>query len=294
VDCLDALASDRQYRRALTLEKALEIVVSESGKAFDPKIVEIISRRAVELEKMARAQPADVEPVKLSKDLKIERGLAPDAGFEETHGSIPQAGSTHVSISGAAARREIQELCDFTQTLGGSLGVYETLSLLCARLKQIVPHDCVAIYVQQNNSLKAAYVQGENSRVFSSLEIPLGQGLSGWVLENNKPIVNGNPGVEPGHLNDAAKFTTLRSALAMPLRPPGGMRGVLALYALEKESFSKDQLEILLSVEPMLAMSVENTLQCREANVMKESLAGLAKASATRRPRVETGERASR
>jgi putative nucleotidyltransferase with HDIG domain len=294
VDCLDALASDRQYRRALTLEKALEIVVSESGKAFDPKIVEIISRRAVALEKMARAQPVDVEPVKLSKDLKIERGLAPDAGFEETRGSLPQAGSTHVSISGAAARREIQELCDFTQTLGGSLGVYETLSLLCARLKQIVPHDCVAIYVQQNNSLKAAYVQGENSRVFSSLEIPLGQGLSGWVLENNKPIVNGNPGVEPGHLNDAAKFTTLRSALAMPLRPPGGMRGVLALYALEKESFSKDQLEILLSVEPMLAMSVENTLQCREANVMKESLAGLAKASATRRPRVETGERASR
>ncbi len=275
VDCLDALASDRQYRRALTLEKALEIVVSESGKAFDPRIVEIICRRAVELEKMARAQPAEVEPVKLSKDLKIERGLAPDAGFEETSGSAPQAGSNRVSVSGTAARREIQKLCDFTQTLGGSLGVYETLSLLCARLKQIVPHDCVAIYVQQNNRLKAAYVQGENSRLFSSLEIPLGQGLSGWVLENNKPIVNGNPGVEPGYLNDAAKFTTLCSALAMPLRPPGGMRGVLALYALEKESFSKDQLEIILSIETVFATAVENTLQCRQANVISESLAGV-------------------
>jgi len=119
VDCLDALASDRQYRRALTLERALEIVVSESGKAFDPRIVEIICRRAVELEKMARAQPAEVEPVKLSKDLKIERGLAPDAGFEETSGSAPQAGSNRVSVSGTAARREIQELCDFSQTLGG-------------------------------------------------------------------------------------------------------------------------------------------------------------------------------
>ncbi len=142
--------------------------------------------------------------------------------------------------------------------------------------------------------MKAAYVQGENSRLFSSLEIPLGQGLSGWVLENNKPIVNGNPGVEPGYLNDAAKFTTLRSALATPLRPPGGMRGVLALYALEKESFSKDQLDILLSVESMLATTIENALQCRETSVMNESLAGLAKASNTRRPRVETGERASR
>src|SRR5713226_5719018 len=56
VDCLDALASDRQYRRAMPLEKALAIVVSESGKSFDPKIVEIIQRRAEELEKKARAE----------------------------------------------------------------------------------------------------------------------------------------------------------------------------------------------------------------------------------------------
>ena len=37
VDCLDALASDRQYRRALPLEEAMKVVVSESGKAFDPR-----------------------------------------------------------------------------------------------------------------------------------------------------------------------------------------------------------------------------------------------------------------
>jgi GAF domain-containing protein len=161
-------------------------------------------------------------------------------------------------------------------------------------LKQIVPHDCVAIYVQQNNVLTAAYVQGENSRLFSSLEIPLGQGLSGWVMENNKAIINGNPAVEPGYLNDPAKFTTLRSALAMPMRPPGGMRSVLALYALEKESFSKDELEILLSVEPMLAAAIENALQGRQVSIMNESLAGLANASGKHRARIEAGERASR
>src|SRR5215469_636617 len=45
VDCLDALASDRQYRRALPLDQAMGIVVSESGKAFDPRVVDILSRR---------------------------------------------------------------------------------------------------------------------------------------------------------------------------------------------------------------------------------------------------------
>ena len=54
VDCLDALASDRQYRRALPLDQAMEIVISESGKSFDPVIVDILRRRYVELERMAR------------------------------------------------------------------------------------------------------------------------------------------------------------------------------------------------------------------------------------------------
>ena len=43
VDCLDALASDRQYRRALPLEEAMKVVVAESGKAFDPQIVKLLT-----------------------------------------------------------------------------------------------------------------------------------------------------------------------------------------------------------------------------------------------------------
>ena len=44
-----------------------------------------------------------------------------------------------------------------------------------------------------SGKLRAEYVNGENFRLFSSLEIPLGQGLSGWVAEHRKPIINGNP-----------------------------------------------------------------------------------------------------
>src|ERR1035438_4487141 len=36
VDCLDALSSDRQYRRAMNLDDAMEEVVAQAGKSFDP------------------------------------------------------------------------------------------------------------------------------------------------------------------------------------------------------------------------------------------------------------------
>ena len=58
-------------------------VVADAGKAFDPKVVEILRRRYIELEKMANEQPLQAPP-KLSTDIKVERGLAPDAGFAES------------------------------------------------------------------------------------------------------------------------------------------------------------------------------------------------------------------
>src|SRR3954463_8048872 len=75
VDCLDALATDRQYRKALPLDEAMKRVVADAGKAFDPRVVTVLQKRYVELEKMARAQ--DVPRPSLSKDVKIVAGAAP-------------------------------------------------------------------------------------------------------------------------------------------------------------------------------------------------------------------------
>src|ERR1700724_444443 len=56
VDFLDAMASDRQYRRALPLEEVMQRLGAESGKSFDPKVVDILKRRYLSLEKLAAAQ----------------------------------------------------------------------------------------------------------------------------------------------------------------------------------------------------------------------------------------------
>src|ERR1700691_2738840 len=89
VDCLDALASHRQYRNALPLDAAMEEVAGMSGSSFDPAVVEILKRRYRELESMAHSSE-DSATRGLSKEVRVERGLAPATGFERTaptHGS---------------------------------------------------------------------------------------------------------------------------------------------------------------------------------------------------------------
>ena len=119
--------------------------------------------------------------------------------------------------------------------------------------------------MRRGDLLLPQHVSGDNFRLFEALRIPLGQGLSGWVAQNRKPIINGNPSVEPGYLNDPTKFSTLRSALALPLEGLGGVVGVLALYQSEPDAFTSDHLRILLAVTSKMALAIENALKYQQA-----------------------------
>jgi diguanylate cyclase (GGDEF)-like protein len=174
-------------------------------------------------------------------------------------------GEANFLSSIAAARQEAQSLFELSQDLGASLSLGETLSVFSVKLKPMVPYDAIAIYIKRDHELVPEYVNGDNYRLFSSLRIPIGQGLSGWVAQNRKPIVNGNPSVEPGYLNDPAKFSSLRSALALPLEGVSGVIGVLALYRSERDAFTSDNLRILMAVSSKMALSIENALKYQQA-----------------------------
>ena len=278
VDCLDAMASDRQYRRAIPLDQAMDVLIAESGKSFDPKVIEVLRHRYKDLEKMARE--TTIEDDRLSTEVKVERGEAPAAGFEASEGAPtteakrPQA---DFIASIAAARQEIQTLFEVTQDLGSSLSLDDTFSLLTTRMKTVVPHDCIAFYLTKEDKLIPQFVQGTDSKLFASLEIPVGQGLSGWVVENHRPIINGNPSVEPGYLNDAKKFSTLRSAISIPLHGVGNVIGSMTLYHTENDAFSRDHLRILLAIGSKCGIAIENSLKFKneQKTASTDSLTGL-------------------
>src|SRR6202051_1263043 len=265
VDYLDALVSDRKYRRAMPMDEVMKRLVGESGKSFDPKVVEVLKRRYRTLENLALAQAAGGGNPALPSELKITRGQEPAAGYENASVSdTPGREATFLS-SIAAARQEAQSLFELSQDLGASLSLGETLSVFSVKLKPMMPYDAIAIYILRSDELIPEYVNGDNYRLFSSLRIPLGQGLSGWVAQNRKPIGNGNPSVEPGYLNDPTKFSTLCSALAVPLEGVAGIIGVLALYRGERDAFTSDHLRILLAVSGKMALSIENALKYQQA-----------------------------
>ena len=261
VDCLDALASDRQYRNAIPLDDAMEIIVQEAGRSYDPQVVKILKERYRELE--AKAKSCTIEHAKISPNIKVERGASPATGFANepfATGGKPES-SKNFRMRISDARREFQMLVEIANDLGSSLSLRETLALLDIRLEDSIPHDALAVYIRHDDKLLPRYVKGESFRLFSSLSIPLGQGLSGWVAENDLPIVNGNPAVESGYLNDPTKVTPLRSAIAVPLRCRDQVVGVLTLYQLQADAFTQDHKRMLLNLSAKAGTVIENALK---------------------------------
>ncbi len=265
VDCLDALASHRQYRPALPLGEAMAKVKEKSGSWFDPQVVAILEDRYVELERVAQMSEDTATPHSLSKTVKVERGQAPAAGFERTEPTHGPSDSGDFLSSIASARQEAQTMFELSQDLGVSLSLSETLSVLSMRLRRMIPYDSIAVFVNRNGWLLPELVSGENFRMLSSLKIRVGEGLCGWVAANCKPIMNGNPQVEAGYVVDPGRHTTLQSALVVPLEGLNGVVGVLAMYQTSRDSFTPDHLRILLAVASKVALSVENALKYQQA-----------------------------
>ena len=153
VDFLDAMASDRQYRRALPLEEVMKRLVAESGKSFDPKVVSVLEKRYRQLEKLVESTFRRDPAAKLSTEVKVEAGAAPAAGFEDiTVKDAPGQEATFLS-SIAAARQEAQTLFELSQDLGASLSLGETLSVFSVKLRRLVPYDAIAIYVKRGDGI---------------------------------------------------------------------------------------------------------------------------------------------
>jgi diguanylate cyclase (GGDEF)-like protein len=262
VDCFDAMTSERQYRRAMSPDDVMTYIISESGKSFDPKVVEILARRYRELETLAKSRPTPSS--RLSKHVRVSLGVSPAAGIESTR-LTPLLDKVDFLSSIAAARQEAQDLFELAHELGNSLSLDETLSVLSLRLKKMCRYDCIAIYVLKDNTLSPEFVNGRDCEVFAPLEIPIGEGLSGWVAHCKRPIINGNPSVEPAYLNDRTKSSGLKSALSVPLEGSNGVVGVLSLYAEEPDAFTVDHLRVLSAVSGKIALCIENGLKYRQA-----------------------------
>src|SRR5579862_1926599 len=99
----------------------MQKLATESGKSFDPKVVDVLQKRYQHLERLAVAKSASDPNGPLSTAIKIERGLEPAAGFENATAQDYVGRETTFLSSIAGAGQEAQWFFEWSQDLGASL-----------------------------------------------------------------------------------------------------------------------------------------------------------------------------
>lgn len=133
---------------------------------------------------MATADGSAAKP-KLSTGVKIVRGAAPAAGFEATAAIRPSNASAdllnfHRSIGGAWDCARV--LPGLIEDLQEAPSREAALTCLRKSLREMIHYDAMAVYLCHGDCLIPEDVDGDEYRLFSSLEIPLGtDSPAGWL-----------------------------------------------------------------------------------------------------------------
>ena len=237
VDYFGALISERPYRPAVSAEAALDLLRQERGKALDPKVVDAFITLYPSLAPDTDA--SDDNPTRV-KSVGFPSALLPAE-------SAASAGPSTVFRDIALAHREIYALYEIAQAMGSTLGVSDTMALIASKLSNLVPFSCCALFLRIDDigTLRCRFATGTDAELIQQLTIRDGQGLAGWVVRNQRPLVNARPDADLEAAGQLHVRTSLQSALVCPLVFNGEVIGTLSVYHTDPSTYTDDHRRLL-------------------------------------------------
>jgi diguanylate cyclase (GGDEF)-like protein/putative nucleotidyltransferase with HDIG domain len=252
VDYFDALMAERPYHKAMSFEAAIGLLQQEAGKGLDPRVVE----KFIEL-----IPGLQVEAAKLEQSMRKSAPAAGRSIGQPATGLMPEGARKNVFDDIALAHREIYALYEIAQAMGTSLGVADTMALISAKLSNLVPFSCAALFLfdEESEMLRCRFATGTDADIIQQITVRSGEGLTGWVARNRRPLVNARPSADL----DVAGVTSpthLQSALVCPLLFNERFIGTLSVYHLDPGFYRDDHRRLLDRVSEQAAAVINNSI----------------------------------
>jgi diguanylate cyclase (GGDEF)-like protein len=158
---------------------------------------------------------------------------------------------------------ELGMLNEIGKALTSSLDIGEVMHLILAKVSSLLkPRNwSVLLKDQVTGELSFKAAVGPGSEKLAALRIKPGEGIAGWVAQQNKPLLVEDVTKDArfaARFDEASLFHT-KSILAVPLTIKGVVLGVIELVNGEGDgSFSREDLRIILTVAEFSAIAIEN------------------------------------
>jgi diguanylate cyclase (GGDEF)-like protein len=192
------------------------------------------------------------------------------AASEEQHiavgkpatGLTPEPVKKNVFDDIALAHREIYALYEIAQAMGTSLGVADTMALITAKLSNLVPFSCAALFLydEESETLRCRFATGVDAEIIQQISVHTGEGLTGWVARNRRALVNARPSADLEAAGRSDLHTKLQSALVCPLLFSERFIGTLSVYHVDGAYYRDDHRRLLDRVSEQAAAVINNSM----------------------------------
>jgi len=259
VDFYDATRCDRPYRKGMKREDSLALLRGMTGTAFDRGVVEKFIEHVEEFDRLIDAEDIQEQVTSERPVIDDHTKTRPDAGLASDVMGTPADDSGFRSIT--EAQREVFALHEIAQTIGSSLNLNDTVTLVSNKLKSIVPFESCTIFLVDERSGKAvaAHAAGEDAELFGRRRMNIGDGITGWVIANARSMCNSSPELDLAGLPEDISLN-YRGVLVSPLIREDGAFGAITLYSKGRTSYTTEHVRLLESVAQHAASALNNAI----------------------------------
>jgi diguanylate cyclase (GGDEF)-like protein/putative nucleotidyltransferase with HDIG domain len=276
VDCFDAVHEDRQYRRGLTREQAIELLRKAAGSQFDPGVVALFLDHLPQFEAVIDEQQIEESGRSLPALPAAGSGAVPAAGLLTTPSGDNSTPSYIYEIK--RAHQEVYALYEVAHTLGSSLNIEDAMAIIANKLGYVVRFDTCAIYRYYESSgvAVAEHVTGVCAEYFRGRCVVPGDGVTGYVLANGQPLTHTDPVLDFAdiQLPPEACYTAVA---VFPLHKKDRLLGAIAVYSMTLPDYTDDDLRLLEKVARLASDALDNAIRYAEtrSDALSDPLTGL-------------------
>ncbi|MCK5654983.1 MAG: GAF and ANTAR domain-containing protein [Candidatus Aureabacteria bacterium] len=171
--------------------------------------------------------------------------------------------------------KQLEALFKISKAIASDNYLEDILKLIVAVTAQVMNSNiCTLMLIdERKKELTIRATQSVSDEYNKKPPIKIGEGISGKVAKENKPISVKDVGLEKEYkYHDMAKNEGLKSLLCVPLTVKGKVIGVINCYTPVPHEFSYGEINILKTIAHQAAVAIENTELMVKTRVIQEEL----------------------
>jgi signal transduction protein with GAF and PtsI domain len=171
--------------------------------------------------------------------------------------------------------KKLEALSKISKAISSDLYLEDILRLIVVVTAEVMKSKICSLWLvdERDQALKIRATQSISEEYLKERSLKLGEGVVGYVAEENKPMMIYNVLKESRYKEkELARKEGLVSMLSVPMCVKEKVIGVINCYTSFPHKFTKSEVEVLTTVANQAAIAIENAGLIMKAKIIEDEL----------------------